>query len=365
MAITVKHKFTSAKADSGDASLIRPSNWNDNHDITLATGKLMGRYTAGTGLVQEVGLATRLEFSAGNIDLSTAVQAQLALIAGKASLDSPIFINNPQAPTKAVTVDDASLATHAAVHDIVAYSEPGFLYGMELSNNSIDAANDIDVAAGVACATQASPVIMRLAAALTKRMDAAWAVGNNAGCLDAGAIATDANYYVFAIHRPDTGITDILVSLSATAPTLPANYTMSRRIGSIIRISSANLGFTQHGDEIQLKIPRLDVDVVNQTAAAVLRLLSVPQGFDVEALLRVRVTNSNAWSMLFTCPDTDDIAPTFSGAGVGDLAGGAGDVDRARLRVRTNTAGQIRCRANINNTELQIVTYGWIDRRGQ
>jgi hypothetical protein len=33
MAITVKHKFVSAIADESDASVVRPSNWNDTHDI--------------------------------------------------------------------------------------------------------------------------------------------------------------------------------------------------------------------------------------------------------------------------------------------------------------------------------------------
>ena len=33
MTITVKHKFVSAIADSTDTSLVRPTNWNDTHDI--------------------------------------------------------------------------------------------------------------------------------------------------------------------------------------------------------------------------------------------------------------------------------------------------------------------------------------------
>jgi len=35
MAHSVTHKFTSGKADGGDTSLIRPSNWNDTHNITV------------------------------------------------------------------------------------------------------------------------------------------------------------------------------------------------------------------------------------------------------------------------------------------------------------------------------------------
>jgi len=34
MAITVKHKFVSAIPDGADATVVRPSNWNDDHDLT-------------------------------------------------------------------------------------------------------------------------------------------------------------------------------------------------------------------------------------------------------------------------------------------------------------------------------------------
>ena len=34
MAITVKHKFVSAIPDAGDPTIVQPSNWNDNHDLT-------------------------------------------------------------------------------------------------------------------------------------------------------------------------------------------------------------------------------------------------------------------------------------------------------------------------------------------
>jgi hypothetical protein len=57
MTIEIKHKFTSAKADGVDSTLIQPSNWNDTHDITMAAGKVLGRDTSGAGAVQELSLA--------------------------------------------------------------------------------------------------------------------------------------------------------------------------------------------------------------------------------------------------------------------------------------------------------------------
>jgi hypothetical protein len=39
MAVSIKHKFVSGKADDADTSLVRPTNWNDDHDLTgLGTG---------------------------------------------------------------------------------------------------------------------------------------------------------------------------------------------------------------------------------------------------------------------------------------------------------------------------------------
>jgi len=53
MAITVKHKFVSAIPDGTDATVVRPSNWNDDHDLTgtipVANGGT-GASTAADGL---------------------------------------------------------------------------------------------------------------------------------------------------------------------------------------------------------------------------------------------------------------------------------------------------------------------------
>ena len=54
MTLEVKHKFTSLKGDGSDLTQVQPSNWNDTHDITMATGKVLGRATAGVGVVEEI-----------------------------------------------------------------------------------------------------------------------------------------------------------------------------------------------------------------------------------------------------------------------------------------------------------------------
>jgi hypothetical protein len=58
--VVVRHAFTSAKADGVDSSLVQPSQWNANHSIVMATNRLAGRATTGTGSAEEVSLGTGL-----------------------------------------------------------------------------------------------------------------------------------------------------------------------------------------------------------------------------------------------------------------------------------------------------------------
>lgn len=67
MAVSVKHKFTSAKADGPDSTQIRPSNWNDTHDIELAGPALLGKPDAGSGPAVEVSAGGGLAFSGSSI----------------------------------------------------------------------------------------------------------------------------------------------------------------------------------------------------------------------------------------------------------------------------------------------------------
>jgi len=67
MTITVRHRFVSAKGDSGDTSFVRPSNWNDTHDVELTGPALLGKATAGAGDAAEIALGAGLAFSGNSI----------------------------------------------------------------------------------------------------------------------------------------------------------------------------------------------------------------------------------------------------------------------------------------------------------
>ena len=71
MTVSLKHTFASAKTDSADATLVQPSNWNAEHQLTLATSRLLGRTTAGTGAAEEISVSAPLSLSGGALAVST------------------------------------------------------------------------------------------------------------------------------------------------------------------------------------------------------------------------------------------------------------------------------------------------------
>lgn len=247
----------------------------------------------------------------------------------------------------------------------------GFLYGLTLSNNGSDGTNDIDIATGKATdATNA--VDMVLASALTKRTDAAWAVGTGNGGLDTGAVGNN-TYHVWLIKRSDTGVVDALFSLSASAPTMPASYDYKRRIGSIVRTGGAIKAFIQDGDKFMWSVPAPDVAAVNPGTAAVTRTLTVPTGVRVEALLSAGAFAAAAADVpqaiyLSDLSITDSTA-TATGAWSVEMyynVASAG-LFGGFYPVFTNTSAQIRSRlqASASGTTFYITTHGWTDTRGR
>lgn len=54
MTITIRHKMQSAVADSNVNGWVKPTNWNDTHDILMDTGRLLGRATGLPGVTEEI-----------------------------------------------------------------------------------------------------------------------------------------------------------------------------------------------------------------------------------------------------------------------------------------------------------------------
>ena len=83
MAIQIKHATTAVGTEAGDGE-IGKTEWNEAHTLTLETGKLLGRTTAGSGAVEEVPLLDEDDMAT---DRATAVPTQQSV---KAYVDAEV-----------------------------------------------------------------------------------------------------------------------------------------------------------------------------------------------------------------------------------------------------------------------------------
>jgi len=77
MVVSLKHSKTSAVADSGDTTLVQPSDWNAEHVLTQATGALLGRTTAGGGATEEISVSSELTLSTGTLGVASTLGAKV------------------------------------------------------------------------------------------------------------------------------------------------------------------------------------------------------------------------------------------------------------------------------------------------
>jgi len=131
-----------------------------------------------------------------------------------------------------------------------------FIGGLNTANGT-DAAHDINIAVGSA-RDYTDTATMTLASAITKQIDASWAVGTNAGGLDTGSVGASTGYGLYLIRRTDTGVVDVLFSTDMSASggsvTMPTSYTQKRLIGWVRTDSSSNiLSFLQSGDYFRIQ----------------------------------------------------------------------------------------------------------------
>ena len=90
--MAIKHKFISAKADDGDPTLVRPSNWNDTHEIDHGIATLEA---SGTTVITNINTPTwdriNLHRQIGNsgmpIYVDSAIEGESFTITSKGEAD--------------------------------------------------------------------------------------------------------------------------------------------------------------------------------------------------------------------------------------------------------------------------------------
>lgn len=239
----------------------------------------------------------------------------------------------------------------------------GYVFGGTLSN-AADATNDITVQP---CVVQDEDGggCMELAAAITKQIDAGWAVGNNAGGLNTGAVANATWYEVLVIKRTDTGVVDVMFSTTANRATLPTNYTLSARIGWVRRGTATNLAFTQVGNHFTLTTQINDVSASVTTTAAAVTLTAPPSTIARFRASCTMGTASALGALVFSDVVEGNVTPSDTtgilSIGLADFA--AASAAGGHYDVRVSATSQIEHDAsNATGTPtFDISTYGWID----
>lgn len=296
---------------------------------------------------------------------STTVQGAIneldASLADKAPLASPALTGTPTAPTPASADVSTKIATTAFARAVLA-DLIGYISGLEL--DAPGGSGSFLVRPGIANDRNAGG-LMRLATTINKTTSA-WAVGDNNGGLDTGAIANNTWYHAHLIKRPDTGVVDGLFSLSATAPTLPANYTLSRHIGSLKTNASAQwVRMHQDGDEFYWDQPVTDLNGADPGAA--LYTISTPPGIATMAHLAFNWRSTGVSSQLLIHSPLTNNQTVNSPTGNVTAAVSVSGVDQFySIDVMTNLSRQIRTSTSTSGAVIfTLVTKGWRWARGK
>jgi hypothetical protein len=247
----------------------------------------------------------------------------------------------------------------------------GHLAGLGLAN-AADAEHDITVAVGSARGANDN-YDMVLAAALTKRIDAAWAAGDDAGGLFSGTVAADTWYHVFLIRKDSDGSIDAGFDTDIGAANIPAGYAGYRRLGSVLTDGSANnLPFVQWGDRFLWKTVIDDYSGTDTTTAA-LRTLSTPPGVRCLAHLNLRAhVAAENFATYLSSPESTDEAIALATTPYGTMAAGntpntgaiTATTNTAQADVLTDTSSRIRSRSYAVHT-IGLGCLGYTDRRGR
>ena len=247
-----------------------------------------------------------------------------------------------------------------------------------LSNNVGDSTNDIDFASGAASdlSTTATGLIWVACAALTKQLDANWAVGTNQGMRYSGAAIANTTYHVWAAWT-DAGVQDYYADPSAVQATVlghlqaetgGSSYTHIRRIGSILRTGGAIKAFIQIGNYFVWKTPVEDVADATYSGSATVTLASLPAGLTILGDVGIKVSRT-------TGTINGVLRPTASAANGGAYSAGITVTGAASSDTKTNYGRQVciidtsrqatfEMSTTSNSPTYSIFSIGWWDDRG-
>jgi hypothetical protein len=268
----------------------------------------------------------------------------------------------------AVGVDGQALAADSSKSAGVAWVNltlRSYIAGCTLSNNGGTPNTKLDVAAGLVCDDS-------VAAMMTITAGTIDCTTTGANGLDAGSLANSTWYHVYAIGKANGATPALLASTSASSPTMPATYTLKRRIGSFKTDGSAHIiAFTQVEDTFcwTTSVRDLGSNDASDYSAGTLITLTVPTGVQVRPLTIFASGNGSDIHTLVSSPSQGNQAPANLNTAPGE------DIDPANYstwtstlikNIYTDTSARVYLRASASGSiAANAITHGWIDSRGR
>lgn len=233
---------------------------------------------------------------------------------------------------------------------------PGYLAGLNLSNNGGTPNTILNTSAGV-CSDSTNATLISLPA-FTKTTGTPFVAGSgNAGMGVGLTVTANTWYHVHAIIR--SGAPDVYFDTSVSAANAPAGTTAYRRIGSVfVNASVQILRFYQFGDDFYWAADLNSVSVSNLSTTPTAYGVSVPPGVRVVAHLRGAASAPSG----FVVTIYEDFKTSAVGASLTALA----TVSAAgHFLIMTNTSQQVVAVSSVASTTFSLTVTGWTDTRGK
>ena len=144
-----------------------------------------------------------------------------------------------------IITDDAA-NTITINSDVVTPGLPlGYISGYEMSIGPTDVLHDITVTAGAS--RDSTNTFDMFGAQSTKRIDAAWAIGNAGGRFPGVTLAANRIYFFFAIRRDSDGLIDYGFDNDENALHIPPGYTAWRNLSRLTTNGASDLQNSMQG----------------------------------------------------------------------------------------------------------------------
>jgi hypothetical protein len=242
---------------------------------------------------------------------------------------------------------------------------PGFLSGLRIRNDNGDLNNDIAMEVGGARSDDNTSDIV-LQSDVIKQIDAPFAEYSSpsvpSGGRDPSDTLTGSKWFNVFLIGGNGKSSQPFFSTSLT-PTLPAGFTVKRRVTSVYWTGAAIRAFTMRGRAVFWNSPpALDIDTSALGTTSQTSTVSVPIGTRVVHIANSFGSNSGSACIIYVrCPDHADLAPSVTAAPLASIGANSGQAAITRIETLTNASGQISYRAFAASTVFRVATLGWYE----